>query len=147
MAKHAVAQLGLKPSALGRHDPSPVRDGHQILDARRVHRKGAGKLATVDPFLKFTRTTNAAHECDAFAPARIVNPQNRSQRMILQDADVELLDRVIGVDGAWLGSQRTPSAVKVESNLVLAGWFRLSALLNLKRLAKRCTEFVNGQSV
>ena len=37
MAKHGVAELWLKPSALRRHDSARISDGHQFLNTRRKH--------------------------------------------------------------------------------------------------------------
>ena len=47
VTKHPVAQLGFKPSALRWHDATVIGDAHQILDARRSHRKRAGEFPIV----------------------------------------------------------------------------------------------------
>src|SRR5262245_37786773 len=35
MVEHGIAQLGLEPGALGRHDAVGIGDGHQVADACR----------------------------------------------------------------------------------------------------------------
>jgi hypothetical protein len=95
VAEHRVAELRLEPGALGRHDAAGVGDGHQILDARREHRKRAGVFAAVHQLFQFRRAANAADEIDALARARVVNAENRREHVLLQQRHVERINRVV----------------------------------------------------
>ena len=60
--------------------------------------------------------------------------------MILQNADVELLDRVVRIDRTDLGPQRAPPAPEVEAYFVFPARLGQATFLNVKRLAKRAEE-------
>src|SRR6266508_1894328 len=45
VAKHRVAQLGLEPRALGRHEAAGVGDAHEVFNARREQTERAGIVA------------------------------------------------------------------------------------------------------
>src|SRR5579871_3943708 len=92
VAEHRVAEFRLEPRALGRHDAAGVRDGHQILDARREHRKGAGIIALIDQLFEFADAADAADEIDPLAGARVVDVEQRPEDVILEQRDVEFLD-------------------------------------------------------
>src|SRR5437899_2639123 len=93
VAKHPVAQLGLKPCALRRHNGAGVGDRYQVFDAGREHGKGTGKLAAVDQFLQLRRTPDAAHELDSLAGPRIIDGKDWSQHVSLQQGRVKLIGR------------------------------------------------------
>src|SRR5436309_3071035 len=84
MREHAIAQLGLKPSAFGRHDPAGIGDRHQIFDTGGEHRKRTGKFPAVHQFLQFPRPSNPGQKPAALALAfaLLKNPRSRSASMV-----------------------------------------------------------------
>ena len=64
VAKHCVPELGFEPSALGRHNAAGIGYFHKVIDARRIHGKGAGVFTAVDEFLQFACAADAADKVD-----------------------------------------------------------------------------------
>src|SRR6185369_1157300 len=122
VTKHAVPELGLEPGAFRRHNPTRVRDVHQVFDARREHRKGAGEFPGVDALLQFPGAANAAHKIDAFARPRIVDAEDRLQDIFLEQSDVEFFDRVAGSGEARPKVERVPPASEIKTQFMFAGW-------------------------
>src|SRR5687767_6484331 len=95
MAEHGIPELGLKPSALRGHYSTRVRNGHQFVNARREHRKGARVSAAVHLFLQLARPSDSPHEIDPLTRAGIVDAKNRRQNKLLQQRDIELFDGIL----------------------------------------------------
>src|SRR6266545_1138705 len=137
VAEHRVAQLRLEPGAFGRHNPAGIRDGHQVFDTGRKHRKSAGIFAAVHQFFQLGDAANAADEVDALAGARVVDAKQRRQHVFLQEGHVELFDRVArrGEPGAEI--QRVPVTVEVKAEFMVAHWLAGTVSLDDKYTIER----------
>src|SRR5438094_10512328 len=100
MAEEPIPELRLKPSALRRHDPSRIRNRHQLFDAGRKQRKGARILPLIDHPFELRDPPNTAHEINSRAGAWVVNVKNWFQSIFLEQSNIELLDGIGGRDKA-----------------------------------------------
>src|SRR5829696_2877869 len=114
MHDEAVAELGLEPGRLGRHDAAGVRDRQQVVHGHRVERERDRRAAAVDRLLERRRAARAADEVDARIGAHVSDIQQVRKYGPLQDRHVELVDPV----GAFLARrvqlERVPVAVEVH---------------------------------
>lgn len=120
MAEHRVAELGLEPRALGRHDAASIGDGHQVLDARGEHAERAGVFAAIHKLLQFRRAADAADEIDLFARARISDAEDRVEHELLEQRHVELLDGVARGSELRPNGERVPLTANEETEFVFA---------------------------
>src|ERR1051325_7331444 len=128
VAKHGVAQLGLEPRAFRRHNSSGISDRHQVFDARWEHRKRAGVCAAVDQLLQLGRTTNAADEADALARARVIDAEERSEHVLLEQRHVELFDCVLSASEMFAERERVPLAFEEKPEMMFARRFRYAGV-------------------
>lgn len=79
MNKESASKLGLKPSALWRHDLACVGDVHELLDSGWEHGEGHCGFAGVDAFFEFLGAANAADEVDSFAGSWVFDTEERME--------------------------------------------------------------------
>src|SRR5436190_14722694 len=82
MTEHRIAKLGFEPRAFRRHDSSRISNDHQIFDARGKHGERAGIFSRIHEFLQFRRATDAAHEINPLARARIVDAKQWCKHLL-----------------------------------------------------------------
>src|SRR5437667_8744831 len=105
VAKHCVPELGFEPGALGRHNAAGIDDLHEIVDARRMHGKGAGVFAAVDEFLQFAGASDTADKVEPGTGAWIGDAKNWIEHVFLQQGHIEFLD--------WI-SRSSEARAKIE---------------------------------
>ena len=99
------AQLGLKPSGLGRHDLATVGNVDNLLHGYGIEGQGHLHLATVNATFQFAQSANATNEVDALVGAQVGNAQDVAQDVVAADGYVENADGIVVVIGAFLGGQ------------------------------------------
>ena len=120
VAEHGIAELGLEPGALGRHDAAGIGDAHQIFNARRKHGKCADVFAAVNELFQLRRAADATDEIDALARARISDPENGREHLLLQNGYVEPFNRITTGHELRFHPQPSPLALEIKTELVLA---------------------------
>ena len=119
MNQQAVAELGFKPGALGRHNLASVGDVHELIEGGRIHGKGAGAFTAIDALHEFAETTDATDKVDALGSTRIVNVEERLQHELLEESHIEAVDRTQVLEELVLERASIPLAAHVEVHLVL----------------------------
>ena len=94
MDEQSAAELRLEPGGLRRHDRPRVRDRHHLADRHGLHRERHGVLAGVDLRRERRVAADAAHERDALIRARIADPENRREKLVLKIGNVERADHI-----------------------------------------------------
>src|SRR3954470_3802808 len=94
VADKSVGELGFEPGRLGRHDLVRIRHRDQLLERGRGEREGRAHLAAVDALLELGKTADTADEIDPLVAARVGNTKDRCDQIVLEQADVEALDRI-----------------------------------------------------
>src|SRR6266446_6982717 len=108
-------ELRLEPGALRRHDVAGVRDGHELVDGRRVQRDRQGRLSGVDAGLELAGAPQATDEVDPLVRPWIADPEHGREHALLQEGDVERAEDVPAVDRGLGQLEQAPAALEVNA--------------------------------
>ena len=90
--EETAPEFGLEPCALGRHDLIRIGDGHELIDGDGKQGEGDRELSAIDEFFQLIRASDPSDKVDPFARPWIVNGEDRLQKLVLKNADIELID-------------------------------------------------------
>ena len=88
MGKQAATQFRLEPSGLGWHDFTGIGHFQYLVNLGGIHIERAGS-ARIYCYFKLSIPANSTYELDALAGARIVNPQQGSKYVFLQQRHIQ----------------------------------------------------------
>src|SRR5262245_291083 len=91
MGQQSVAQLGLEPRALGRHDAAGVRNRQQVGDVYRMKSESHGGIALADPTLQFGGSARAADEINALVRPDVADPEHGPKRLTFERLYIQRL--------------------------------------------------------
>src|SRR5688572_26594832 len=115
--EESVLQFRFEPGRLRRHDLTHVGNSEKIVHRRRKQRERDSGLSFVDDPFQFVGPANTADKFQPFTGGRIGDAKDRTENVVLKDADVESLDRVGRADVIYGEPERVPFAVEIHSYL------------------------------
>ena len=144
-----ASRFGLEPGRFGWHDQVGVGHIEQLVDGARVHRdrSHAVSFASSDKFLV---ASDASYEVHSIVTLDVLDAQNLSQHMLVDDLTVELRHRGTEVDFVLLDGHDIPFAVNVEAVRVTRlhlGVFPVSQWTDCEVLLQGPHELLSGHII
>ena len=90
----ARAGLGLEPSAFRWHYESRICHINKVFNLNRMHGECYLGIFVASPF-KFLQASDSTNEVNPLISAKILDAKNRIQNEIIQELDIQTLNRVI----------------------------------------------------
>ena len=118
MNKQPASELRFEPGGFRGHDHPRIGDLDEIVNPRGEEGKGHGVALLIHHPLQFIHPADPADELDPVIRSRILDAQDGTQEMILEDGHVQLPDEIGLFVDCRLCLEPIPGSLEVHAELV-----------------------------